>query len=60
MEDKIDTNKLTINQNLIYGCSLLTYQGVNDKGQILLKDSEGIVWNLNKSLVEKHGKLLVS
>lgn len=53
----VNLANLKENDELFYGQSLLKFKGVNEKGHILLQDSDGELFNLLPELVEKHGKL---
>lgn len=54
----VDIKNLKENDDVFYGQSLLKFKGVNDKGHILLQDSDGEMFNLLPELVEQHGKLV--
>lgn len=54
----VNVKNLKENDELFYGQSLLKFKGFNDKGHILLQDSDGEVFNLLPELVETHGKLV--
>lgn len=56
MINKIDINTIKIGQKVKYGFfSNITFEGFDDKDQVILKDKNGNIKKVYRTLFEKNG-----
>lgn len=57
-QKSIDVKDLKQGQKIRYGLFILAFEGVDEKGHVLLKDSDGEIRNIFEELFSKHAAII--
>ena len=58
-KEKLNLSELEIGQKVEYGFfTNITYEGLDDKGQVIMKDKQGNIKKVYRELFEKNARII--